>query len=123
MTTSEQIIECEKQLSEAMLQSDVKTLNHLIHDDLVFVNHQGMLFTKEMDLEAYRSAALKLENIRLLDLQVVDYNDCAVANVSVELRGAYLEHAFNDKVRFVRTWKKINNSWKIIAGNSSLIHS
>lgn len=121
MSINEQINACEKQLLQAMKSADVKKLDSLIHNNLVFVNHQGMLFTKEMDLQAYRSGSLKVNNINVVDLKMNCYDDCAVVNVILEMSGSYLEHTFNDTVRFVRTWKKFDDRWQIISGNSSVI--
>ncbi|MEK4487017.1 nuclear transport factor 2 family protein [Psychrobacillus sp. FSL H8-0484] len=40
------IIEHEEMLRKAMLSSNLKTLDQLIHDDLIFVNHFGQILTK-----------------------------------------------------------------------------
>jgi hypothetical protein len=43
-------MEHEEMLRKAMLSSDLQTLDELIHDDLIFVNHFGQILTKEADI-------------------------------------------------------------------------
>ncbi|MGG1643922.1 nuclear transport factor 2 family protein [Paenibacillus sp. NRS-1782] len=66
-----QIIEHEEKLRKAMLSSDIKVLDELIHDDLIFVNHFGQMLNKEADLEAHRSGVLHFTDIQVLDQRVI----------------------------------------------------
>lgn len=50
----------EERLRQAMLNSDVLTLDELIAEDLLFTMHTGLLINKQADLEAYRSGRQKL---------------------------------------------------------------
>ena len=104
-----------------MKNADIKKLDALIHDDLIFVNHLGQVFTKQMDLDAYLSGSLIIKDIKVANTDIKEYSGCAIVNIEIEMNGSYLKNNFNDKVRFVRTWKKIGDSWKIIAGCSSVL--
>ena len=45
------IIDYEERLRKAMLIGDVNSLDNLINDNLIFVNHFGQILTKEADLK------------------------------------------------------------------------
>ena len=61
------IIDYEERLREAMLIGDVNSLDNLINDNLIFVNHFGQILTKEADIEAHRSGVLNFTDIKILD--------------------------------------------------------
>src|SRR3954470_9543958 len=71
-------MEHEEMLRKAMLSSDLKTLDELIHDNLIFVNHFGQILTKEADIEAYRSGVLNFTDIKILDQKVILLENSAV---------------------------------------------
>jgi len=58
-----QIANSEKLLRLAMLRSDVNTLNELLAPELIFTNHLGQVMTKQDDLVAHESGAIKIEVI------------------------------------------------------------
>ena len=58
------IIDYEERLREAMLIGDVNSLDNLINDNLIFVNHFGQILTKEADIEAHRSGVLNFTDIK-----------------------------------------------------------
>ncbi|WP_226001742.1 nuclear transport factor 2 family protein [Paenibacillus sp. BJ-4] len=82
-----QIIEYEEKLRKAMLASDVKMLDELIHDNLIFVNHFGQMLNKEADLEAHRSGVLHFTDIQVMDQKVIPLDGTAVTITRVSLQG------------------------------------
>lgn len=63
LVNEQKIQKVEKQLLEAMKTNDIKTLDQLLHDDLLFVLPSGEVITKEMDLEIHKSGNLIFEEI------------------------------------------------------------
>ncbi len=59
----------EELLRQAMLTSDVESLNALISPNLVFTTHSGLVISKQDDLEVHRSGALKFHAIELSEQQ------------------------------------------------------
>lgn len=115
-TEKVEISACEQQLIEAMRQHDVDTLESLLHDDLLFVIPTGQVVTKQMDLENYRSGNLVISDIITHDQQVSLVADNAVVSVVLNLKGAYLDQPIDGMFRYIRTWKRFNEQWKVIAG-------
>ncbi|OAH57768.1 MULTISPECIES: nuclear transport factor 2 family protein [Bacillaceae] len=81
------IIEHEEMLRKAMLSSNLKTLDEMIHDDLIFVNHFGQILTKEADIEAHRSRVLNFTDIEVMDQRVKLLDRSAVTVTRVSLKG------------------------------------
>ncbi len=56
-----QIVEAEKHLRIAMLQSDINALDELLAPELIFTNHLGQRLTKKDDLTAHQTGTLEIE--------------------------------------------------------------
>ena len=106
-----------------MLSSDVAVLDQLLHADLIFVNHAGMLITKSEDLAPHLSAELTFSEIVTSDQQITILDDVAVVSVFKHIIGHYQGEEFEIRVRSLRTWKKFESSWMVIAASSVPIGS
>lgn len=117
LITEQKVLETEKQLLEAMKKSDVKILNELLHDDLLFVLPTGEVITKQMDLETHKSGNLVLEEITssIDSIKLIDEN--VVVTLSSRIAGKMLEQNFEGNFRYIRVWKIFDNQLKVIAGS------
>jgi ketosteroid isomerase-like protein len=70
MTLVEQVEAAEAQLRDAMLVGDVKALDDLLADDLVFINQIGQYLTKADDLAAHCSGRLRITQLDISDQRV-----------------------------------------------------
>ena len=113
----EQIIESEKRLLTAFQNNDTKILEGLLHDNLLFVIPTGQTITKAMDLENMRSGNMKVHSISSSEQQINLIGDNAIVSVLIELKGKYLEHPIDGKFRYIRVWKLIDDTWKVIGGS------
>ncbi|BDD11404.1 hypothetical protein FUAX_38360 (plasmid) [Fulvitalea axinellae] len=111
-----QIIELEGRLAEAMIKSDINTLDYLLHDDLLFVIPTGQTVTKEMDLSNFRSGNLNIKNITSNNQQVRLIKNCAIVSVEIDLEGSFLEEEIKGKFKYIRIWKSFDDTWKVIGG-------
>ncbi|MFN9500330.1 MAG: nuclear transport factor 2 family protein, partial [Chryseotalea sp.] len=68
------ILKLEQELLEAIKSSNVNRLNALLHDDLLFVTPDGQTITKQMDLEAHRTKAMVVEEIKS-DVEEITFID------------------------------------------------
>jgi hypothetical protein len=117
MTQDEQIIECEKRLLEAMKTGNIKVLDELLDDNLIFNIPTGQTITKEMDIENYRSGIMTVSEILTSDQIIKSIDDISIVAVTVNLKAKYADQIIDGKFRYLRVWKAINNSWKVIAGS------
>ena len=113
----EQIIDCEKHLIKALENGDIEVLDRLLHDNLIFNIPTGQTITKSIDIENYRSGILKISNASASDQVIEIIDDIAIVAVTLHLKAKYLDQNIDGKFRYLRVWKLINNSWKVIAGS------
>lgn len=118
METIENIRNLEKDIIDAMLNSNVEMLDILIHDDLLFHIPNGQSITKTMDLEGYQSGHMNISSMSVSDQQIKIFTDTAIVSSSIYMEGTYLEHEIDGMYKFIRIWKQFGNQWKVIAGSS-----
>lgn len=111
----------EEKLRQAMLNSDVQTLDELIADDLLFTMPTGLVINKQDDLEAHRTGIQKFTNIELDEQQIRHYGDSAVVSVKASLTGKFNGQPYSAIYRFTRVWVKRQNHWQIAAGHISQV--
>ena len=121
MPPEKEVLRSEDQLRQAMINSDINSLNLLIHPNLLFTIPNGQTITKEMDLEGYQSGKMVMEDIipEKHSIEIIDDN--AVVSVIAELKGRYLGESINGKYRYLRVWKRVEGQWKVIAGSSIMM--
>lgn len=117
MIKTEQIIEREKMLLKAMKDNDLRVLNELLHDDLLFIIPNGQVITKEMDLDNFRLGNITFHLISTIDQVIKIIDDNAIVTVIQELKGKFLENDFEGRFRYIRVWKLFGKNWKVIAGS------
>jgi ketosteroid isomerase-like protein len=113
-----QIREGEERLYAAMLASDVKELDTLIADDLLFVGPTGELATKTMDLELHRTGGTKFTELVPQELEIRVWSDRFVLAIAkISLSGTYLGNDFAADYRYLRIWRKGEQGWQIAGGS------
>lgn len=112
------------QLEERFLQAfrDLNTneLIGFIHDRLIYKDPSGKILTKQMDLEAFQSANLSIESLACLDRKIELFDkEVAIVCTTLHLKASAGSHPIDGRTRFLRTWKKFEDGWKIIAASST----
>ncbi|QRQ62239.1 Uncharacterised protein [Sphingobacterium multivorum] len=115
--TKEDIIEAENQLFAAQLASDVDALDLLLYDSLVAIAPDGQMLTKEMDLNAHRSKAMIIEQATTEIDAIKLVGDTALSVVTMTAKGQVMGAPLEGKFRYFRTWKRIDNSLKVIGAS------
>lgn len=112
-----EIRQMEDRLRGAMLSSNVAELDALIHDQLLFIGPDGGLIRRNDDLELYRSGQEKLSQVDLIDVQIEPHGSTAVAVVVADVAGTFKGQEFKGRFRYIRTWARNDEGWKVIAGS------
>jgi len=119
--SQEQLVAAEECLRQAMLYSDVATLDVLISPDLIFTTHLGQVLNKQEDLDTHRSGLLKLTALTPSE-QRVEFNEhYAVVSVLMQLQGSFQGEPFSARVRYTRVWSTIDKVLRIVAGHASVV--
>lgn len=107
----------EEQLRGAMLAGDVEVLERLLHEDLLFLGPTGALVGKADDLDAYRSGRQRITRVAPRELVVQLHGpDVGVVTVIAELEGSVDEVVFAGTYRYLRTWRREDSRWQVVAG-------
>ncbi len=115
------VVELEERLERAMRTSDIPVLDELLADNLLFTNHQGLVVTKQEDLEVHRSGLLKLDSLVASDRSIRPLGNVAVVAVQVQLAGRYANSHFEGKFRYTRVWALQGVRWRIVAAHASVV--
>lgn len=113
----DKVVNAEIELLTAIKNADIAVLDKLLHDDLLFNLPDGNIITKEFDLETYRSGKMKIESVEASDQIINIIDDSAVVTVTVSLKGTYDNTVINGVLRYIRVWKKSDDTLKVIAGS------
>jgi ketosteroid isomerase-like protein len=112
----------EAALKQAMIASDVQTLDRLLADDLVFTNHLGQPMTKQADLDAHRSGVFAINQLELSDQHIKILGNVAVVTVAAHLTGTFTGNPFEETLRFTRVWQaKAPGHWQVIVGHATAV--
>ncbi|MGB3847543.1 MAG: nuclear transport factor 2 family protein [Sphingopyxis sp.] len=115
MQVIEAIAACEEALRTAMLAGDVKALEQLLADDMIFVDQQGVRRSRDDDIAAHRSGLLDLSSLDFRgDRLVRPYGDLASVVVTTDVAGSYGGTAFFGTFSYLRLWKQQGDRWQII---------
>lgn len=117
-----EIKEREEKLRQAMLNSDVNSLDELLSSDLVFTNHLDQIMTKEDDISAHKSGDLNIKKIELFEQKIKALGELGIVTVLARIQGSFKGESSEGAFRFTRVWSRgPNNSWKLIVGHSCAV--
>ncbi len=111
------IIEIENQLIQGIKTSDVKLLDKLLHDDLLFIAPNGKTVTKEMDLASHRAGDMVVNELisKIEEINII--GDNAIVVVVYDTKGTMLGNTMQGQFRYIRIWKMFHDGIKIIGGS------
>jgi len=113
----EDIIQLESQLIDGIKSSDIRLLDALLHEDLLFIAPNGQTITKQMDLQSHREGAMQVEALvpTIEDVQII--GDTAVVVVVFDTKGTMLGNPIAGKFKYIRIWKQFPDGIKVIGGS------
>jgi hypothetical protein len=115
------IIALEEKLASAHLILDVAAISELLHDDYLILQPGGVLETKQMVLNSYRSGERVWQAANVTDLHVDVYDSMARVTGVWKAKGKNKEEVFSYQANFISIWIDEGNGWKNIAFFSSEI--
>lgn len=114
----EEIVRCEEEFFQAMRVMDIQTLDKLLHDRLIYNNFTGEVLTKEMDMKGAKSGVMTVDSVECLEREIELFDDTAMVSTVAHLKASLQGNDIDVKTRFLRTWKKFDDGWKIIGASS-----
>ncbi len=111
----DEIIALENRRVEAMTKGDVKALEEILADDLIYTHSTARIDTKASFIEAISSGRSNYKSVERKDVEVRQFGDTAVVT------GHAMFHVGDNKfgARFIDVYAKRNGAWQMVAWQST----
>jgi len=114
------IITVENSWVDALVKSDMTALDSIFADTYVDTDEHSHRGGKQDVFSFLKSGDLKLDSIKLSDMQVHIYGDAAVVVGSSTQAGSFLGGPVAEKIIFTDTFVKQNGKWRAVASHRSV---
>jgi hypothetical protein len=114
------LVDIENKWVEALVKSDIGTLDSIFADTYVDTDEHSRRSGKEDVFSFLKSGDLKLDSIKLSDMQVHLYGEAAVVIGSAVQAGNFLGGPLATNVIFTDTFVKQNGKWRAVASHRSV---
>ena len=119
-TATRALMDVENKWVEALVKSDIATLDSVCADTYVDTDEHSRRSNKEDVFSILKSGGLKLDSIKLSDMQVHLYGDAAVVIGTSEQAGSFLGGPLATKIIFTNTFVRQNGKWRAVASHRSV---
>ena len=117
-----QLIELERQLSDALVKEDAAVLDRLWSNDLVFTFPNGKVSSKTERLAGQTPSARPSQSTNLNDqVKVYLYGNTAVVTVLSTWRGKAGAQEYTDQYQATHVWVKQQGRWQLVAAHVSQV--
>ena len=117
-----QLIELERQLSDALVKEDAAVLDRLWSNDLVFTFPNGKVSNKAQRLAGQKPAAQPSQSESETtndEVKVYVYGNTAVVTVLSTWRGKANNQAYSGQFQATHVWVKQQGRWQLVAAHVS----
>ena len=117
-----QLIELERQLSDALVRQDAAVLDRLWSNDLVFTFPSGKVSNKAQRLAGQKPSAQPSESTNSNDqVKVYLYGNTAVVTVLSTWKGKAGTQEYSDQYQTTHVWVKQQGRWQLVAAHVSQV--
>jgi ketosteroid isomerase-like protein len=112
--SEKQVEAIEEQWRQAQLTGDTSTIEKLLADDYIGITANGLINTKEQQLERMRNRTLMVTKMNVSDVKVKLYGSIAIVTSRVDLEGTNEGTSVTGVYRYTRVYKRSpNGAWKV----------
>ncbi len=115
----EEIRQMEARVREVHLQGDADGLARLHADDMISVNANGVVLGKASFVEAYRTGAVRDEQMESEDVTIRTCGNMAVVTMRLRLKRRHGERAVEGAFRITRVWVMENERSQVAVTQST----
>ncbi|MEV6302775.1 nuclear transport factor 2 family protein [Actinoplanes sp. NPDC051861] len=110
------LLVAERRLQEAQRAGDVEELDRLLDERLIAVGPDGARYSKEDDLEAYRSGTSVVTSLVEEELGSLVVGSTGVTFLTGTVSGTFGGAPMSARLRYTRTWA-YDGGWRIVAAH------
>jgi ketosteroid isomerase-like protein len=119
-SVEKQLIELERQLSDALVKQDAKVLDRLWSNDLIFTFPNGKVSTKAERLAGQKPSDQSSQSTNTNDrVKVYLYGNTAVVTVLSTWKGKAGTQEYSDQYQATHVWAKQQGRWQLVAAHVS----
>ena len=117
-----ELIELERQMSEALVRQDAAVLDRLWSKDLVFTFPSGRVSNKAQRLAGQKPSAESVQSTNTNDeVKVHLYGRTAVVTVLSTWKGKAGTQEYSDQYQATHVWAKQQGRWQLVAAHVSQV--
>ena len=105
----------ERALQAAQRAGDVGALDALLHPRCVGVGPDGSVFSREDDLEGYRSGRLRVTRLEEESLDVQEDARSGVTRLVAAVEAVQDGAAVSARLTYTRLWVRTDDGWRVLA--------
>lgn len=109
------LLAAEHALQAAQRAGDVDALDTLLHPRCVGVGPDGSVFSKDDDLEGYRSGALRITRLEEESLDVREDVVSGVTRLVATVEAVQGGAAVSARLVYTRLWVRADDGWRVLA--------
>jgi ketosteroid isomerase-like protein len=115
------ILTLEKAWNVAEESKDVRALDQLLSNTLVYTDYDGSFMNKKQFLASVKSATPDADQITNENVSVTMYGSSAIVTGAYHEKGTQKGKTISRRGRFTDSWVKENGTWLCVASQSTLI--
>lgn len=122
--TADGLLDAERRLQAAQLAGDVEALDRLLDDRVVAIGPDGARYTKNDDLDAYRSGSSVITDLAEEHVDVLVAGTTGVTFFVGRVAGTFGGRPMTARLRYTRTWVHDGDEgWRILAAHIAVLAS
>lgn len=110
------LLDAERRLQDAQRNGDVAELDRLLDDRLVAIGPDGGRYSKQDDLDAYRSGTSVIDSLTQESLEHLVVGSTGVTFFTGTVSGTFGGAPVTARMRYTRTWAHAGG-WRIVAAH------
>lgn len=121
-----QVRELERERVNALVAGEVKVLDRILADDLIYIHSSGLVDTKASFIQSIKSGALKYEAMDHDDLAVKMFPDLALITGKTDVKvrsGGPTGELRGLRLRFTCIYARKGGRWQMVGWQSTRIQS
>jgi ketosteroid isomerase-like protein len=115
------VLKLEQQWEDALLKSDVATLEKIYDDSLIYTHSSGAVDNKSAYVGNIKSGATKYESMKRDDIKVSVYDDTALVTCHWDVHVLNRGNKLDINARYIHVYVKKKDGWKMVAHQSTRI--
>jgi ketosteroid isomerase-like protein len=116
---TKEILALEDVRFKAMVSGDVKLLDELLHEDMIYTHSSAVVDTKASYLEALRGGKTRYKSQKHYEERVRLFGDCALVTGRAEMEAEVNGVHKTLRLRYLDVWAKTSQGWKFVAWQST----